>query len=533
MGAIAQFARRSSRRRSSLIAGALIALLLMPDAAGAVGRHAAMVVDANNGRVLHSFAADEPRFPASLTKVMTLYLVFELIEQGRLSYATRLSVSENAAGQPPSKLELSAGSTITVSEAVRALITKSANDVAVAVAEHIAGTEEKFAVLMTRKARQIGMRTSVFRNAHGLPDPQQVTTARDMVTLGLRLQDDFPNHYRLFATREFRHDGDTYRNHNALLSNFEGTDGIKTGYTRASGFNLISSVRRDGRHVVGVVFGGATAGARDRTMRGLLSSGLSRAVTERTRPHSAFAQARPVPAPRPVMRPAVAEPSPSQPAAAQPQQPIWKAQPAAIERPIETARVRPIMIAPRPTPLVPSMHPPAATPQMAVNEPRSLPRVPLPAPALGEAAAGPKPPALVTALAPAQPQRGSAPSTLQQQAANLGRETSQVAPLRTGSTPTQPQQPTYRLAGPAGTGSVAVQVGAYGTQAEAQRQLERTRAIAAGAHLAAATSEAVPAMVNGKQVYRARFTGLAPAAAATACIELRRQQIDCLVARAD
>ncbi|MBV1695556.1 MAG: serine hydrolase [Hyphomicrobiales bacterium] len=513
------------------MAGALIALLAMQGAALAVGRHAAMVVDANTGRVLHSFAADEPRFPASLTKVMTLYLVFELIEQGRLSYATRITVSETAAAQPPSKLELSAGSTITVSEAVRALITKSANDVAVAVAEHIAGSEDKFAALMTRKARQIGMRSTVFRNPHGLPDPQQVTTARDMVTLGLRLQDDFPKHYQLFATREFRHDGDTYRNHNSLLSNFEGTDGIKTGYTRASGFNLISSVKRDGRHVVGVVFGGATASARDRTMRGLLSSGLSRAATERTRPHSAIAQARPVPAPRPVMRPAVADVPLAQPAAAQAPRPVWKAEPAAIERPIETARVRPIMIAPSQAPTAPSLQS-APAQQMAANEPRTAPRQPTPVTALSDAAAEPRQPALVAALTPTQPQRGAPPSTLQQQAANLARPEGQLAALRTRSTPAQPQQPTYRLAGPGAAGGVALQVGAYGTPVEAQRQLERTRQTAA-AHLASASAETVPAMVNGKQVYRARFMGLAPAAAATACIELRRQQIDCLVARAE
>lgn len=532
MGAIAKYARRSGWRCSGIVAGALIALLAMQDAALAVGRHAAMVVDANTGRVLHSFAADEPRFPASLTKVMTLYLVFELIEQGRLSYATRITVSETAAAQPPSKLELSAGSTITVSEAVRALITKSANDVAVAVAEHIAGSEEKFAALMTRKARQIGMRSTVFRNPHGLPDPQQVTTARDMVTLGLRLQDDFPRHYQLFATREFRHDGDTYRNHNSLLSNFEGTDGIKTGYTRASGFNLISSVKRDGRHVVGVVFGGATASARDRTMRGLLSSGLSRAATERTRPLSAIAQARPVPAPRPVMRPAVADVPPSQPAVAQAPQPVWKAGPAAIERPIETARVRPIMIAPRQAQAAPVVQQQPAAPQMTANEPRQAPRQPSTEAALSDTATGLRQPSLVAALAPAQPQRGAPPSTLQQQAANLARPEGQLAALRTGSTAAQPQQPTYRLAGPGAVGGVALQVGAYGTPVEAQRQLERTRQTAAS-HLASASAETVPAMVNGKQVYRARFIGLAPAAAATACIELRRQQIDCLVARAE
>ena len=178
---------------------------------------------------------------------------------------------------PPSKLDLDEGEEIALLDAIKALITKSANDIAVAIAEHIAGSEEKFAQLMTQKARQLGMPATIFRNASGLPDDEQVTTARDMATLALRLQDDFPKHYPLFATRTFTYKDETLRNHNTLLSSYEGTDGIKTGYTRASGFNLVASVKRGRKHVIGVVFGGSSAAARNTAMRTFLNMGLVKA----------------------------------------------------------------------------------------------------------------------------------------------------------------------------------------------------------------------------------------------------------------
>jgi D-alanyl-D-alanine carboxypeptidase len=198
-------------------------------------KSAVLVIDGNTGRVLHQSAADEPRHPASLAKMMTIYLAFELIEQGRLGYQTKIKFSANAAAAAPSKLDLEEGEEIALIDAIKVLITKSANDVAIAVAEHIAGSEEKFARLMTRKAHQLGMSATTFRNASGLPDDAQVTTARDMVTLALRLQDDFPKHYPLFATRTASYKNEEFRNHNTLLFHYEGTDGLKTGYTRASG----------------------------------------------------------------------------------------------------------------------------------------------------------------------------------------------------------------------------------------------------------------------------------------------------------
>ena len=274
---------------------------MAPGQAMAAARHAALVIDANTGRVLHAQFADAARYPASLAKMMTLYIVFEQLQQGRLTPSTRIKVSENAANTPPSRLDLDAGSEITVGDAVKALITKSANDVAVAVAEHISGTTEKFAALMTRKARALDMESTVFKNPHGLPDADQVTTARDMVTLALRLNDHFPRYYSLFATRSFAYHGSLYRNHNTLLGRFEGTDGIKTGYTSASGFNLVSSVRRDGKHVVGAIFGGSTAASRNAHMKTLLTRALYNASKEKTRRPALIAKATPEerPAPRP------------------------------------------------------------------------------------------------------------------------------------------------------------------------------------------------------------------------------------------
>ncbi len=191
-------------------AAALAVAVLSPwhvSAEAAEPRSASLVVDANSGAVLHNKAADDPVYPASLTKMMTLYMTFELIELGRIDYSTKIKMTEAGAAAAPSKLDLAAGEELTVLDAIKALVTKSANDVAIALAEHIGGTEANFARLMTKKAREIGMTKTTFRNASGLPDPDQTTTARDMVTLGLRLQDDFPRHYRLFATRAFKFGG--------------------------------------------------------------------------------------------------------------------------------------------------------------------------------------------------------------------------------------------------------------------------------------------------------------------------------------
>ena len=232
-------------------------------------RYASMVVDAKTGKVLHASNPDRKRYPASLTKMMTLYMVFDALERKKLTLNQRLKVSRRAQGMAPSKLGLQRGQTIRVKEAILALITKSANDAAVVVAEALGGTEIKFAQMMTKKARQIGMRRTKFRNASGLPNRRQVSTARDMATMARRLIRDFPQYYHFFGTQRFSYKRRTFRNHNKLLANYPGVDGIKTGYIRASGFNLVASTKRHGRRLIGVVFGGKSAKSRDRHMRRL------------------------------------------------------------------------------------------------------------------------------------------------------------------------------------------------------------------------------------------------------------------------
>ena len=428
-----------------------------------------LVIDANSGRILYQTAADEPRYPASLVKLMTLYMVFELIEQGRLNYrGTKIRFSANAVAAAPSKLDVAEGTEIDLIDAIKALITKSANDVAVALAEHIASSEERFAQLMTQKARQLGMTATTFRNASGLPDTQQVTTARDMITLALRLHDDFPKHYPLFATRTFTFNDETFRNHNTMLFNYEGTEGMKTGYTRASGFNLVASVRRGKKHIVAAVFGGATAATRNSTMRTYLNMALLKAASERTRrPAPALvAQAK---APPPPPRIVVPAPQPAQRPAAQ-----------ASALTFEMAQVRRVLVPGAqtgPGPASPAQQPASIEAVLERTE-----RAPAEAPA---------PPPAATQVEPAQAPR------------------------------------------PAAAGAFHIQIGAYQSQSEAERQLAsvRQRATTVLGNRAAVTTQVKQ---GDKTFYRARYGGFQEqAAAAGACGELKRLKIDCLVMKAE
>ena len=241
-----------------------------------------IIVDGNSGATLASSNPDASRHPASLTKIMTLYLLFERLEAGKMKLDTEMEVSKHASEQDPTKLDLRPGQTIQVEDAIKGLVTRSANDAAVVIAEAIAGDESDFAKLMTHKARALGMTRTVYRNASGLPDDDQVTTARDQSTLGRAIQDRFPRYYRYFSTTAFNYHGHSIRNHNHLLGSVEGVDGIKTGYTRASGFNLVTSMRRGNRHLVGVVMGGRSGGSRDAIMRNLLAENLEKAASKRT-----------------------------------------------------------------------------------------------------------------------------------------------------------------------------------------------------------------------------------------------------------
>lgn len=235
-------------------------------------KYASIVVDMDTGEVLHSRHADALRYPASLTKVMTLYMVFDELEAGRMTLDQRLSVSRNAANASPSKLGLRPGSTIRVSDAINALITKSANDAAVVIAENIGGSESRFAQLMTTKAATLGLTSTTFRNASGLPNSLQRSTARDMAILAEAVMRDHAGYYHYFSEQKFAYGGRTYKNHNELLGKVKGVDGIKTGYTRASGFNLMASAHRDGRRVIAVMLGGQTSKSRNAHVEQLIEA---------------------------------------------------------------------------------------------------------------------------------------------------------------------------------------------------------------------------------------------------------------------
>jgi D-alanyl-D-alanine carboxypeptidase len=523
--------------------------LASPSVSAGVGRHAALILDANTGTVLHNVEGDAPRHPASLTKMMTLYLTFETLQSGRLRMSDRITISERAADAAPSKLDLDPGDQISVEDAIKAVVTKSANDVAVALAEKIGGSETSFAHLMNARAREFGMTGTHYENASGLPNDDQITTARDMATLALRLQDDFPQYYPFFSTRVFAYAGKSYRNHNTMLNSFAGIDGIKTGYTRASGFNLVTSWRRGNRHLVGVVFGGDTAGERNAEMRTLLTRMVTRASPIMSRKPIMLARLRSEPriAQRPAKRKAeikLAEASPAPPI--RPETPeVSAAAEDNSETPVHIFKVRANPIVMKPRQAAPS---PDETTDMEDSSRASDPTAPpvqeqAPirqfAPAhLAVARQSPRP--AVTNAEPPPPRpvqarrkhatvqkvanfemhdppviRGTPPSTLGAQARALGGGQQAFGSLRDS-----PQSD--------GGGRYAVQIGAYGSIDDAQRALSNAQN-RAGRLLAGASSVTNPAVMNGHQVFRARFTGFDANRATSTCNALRRQAVDCFV----
>lgn len=260
--------------RRLLAAVALLAALVLVLPAPAAAKYASLVMDAETGRVIHDINADTRNYPASLTKMMTLYLVFEALETDLWTMNTQLRVSARAARQPSSKLGLHRGDRISVKEAILALVTKSANDVATVVAENMSGNERAFALKMTARARRLGMSRTTFRNASGLPHRAQMSTARDMGVLARALIRDYPRYYHFFSTDRFDYEGVTHVNHNKLLDTYDGVDGIKTGYIRASGFNLVASAYRHGHRVIAVIFGGNSPRSRNALMTRLLNLGF-------------------------------------------------------------------------------------------------------------------------------------------------------------------------------------------------------------------------------------------------------------------
>ncbi len=310
-------ARRLPLECLPLLFGLACGFLTLP-AAAQIGseRYSSIVIDAATGRELSSVNADEPRYPASLTKMMTLYLTFEAVHDRRVSLETLVPVSPHAAQMIPSKLGLVPGTKITVEQAILGLVTQSANDAAAALGELLGGSEPAFAATMTLRAHGLGMTHTTFRNASGLPDPEQISTARDLAVLGAHLVADFPAEYRYFSTPSFRFHGHVFANHDHLLESYPGTDGIKTGFITASGFNLVTSAVHGDTRLIGVVFGAARAFERDRHMELLLDRGfqmMGEVMPERARAHNEASTVRPTPTPTPPLPPPPTPPPPPPP----------------------------------------------------------------------------------------------------------------------------------------------------------------------------------------------------------------------------
>jgi D-alanyl-D-alanine carboxypeptidase len=508
---------------------------------------AAIVVDVNTGRTLYSDDADEARYPASLTKMMTLYILFEELDRGRVRLNTPMRATANAAAQPPSKLGLRPGDTIEAEDAIKALVTKSANDVAVVIGEHIEGSESAFATRMTRTARALGMSNTTFRNASGLPDPQQKTTARDLAVLARALQDHHPDHFDYFATRSFTWKGRTMGNHNKLLGRVPGVNGIKTGFIRASGFNLTTNVERDGRHLVAVVMGGRSGASRDARMKDLIEEYLPRAsrggrsaplVARAEAPVVARAEAParvpvPVAPPREVLMAsasAVATPAPSEPlplsapsVAAPAVVPIPVAAPVTVTaaaagaaRAASATATR--SIARNPADIVASVHrsvtPAAITAQSGANTPSEALALATTTPSM-RWVEGPKPATASPATAqPAAPsgvphETASVPAPARRDVAEAVAEANVPESVRTGW---------------------LIQIGATDDAGKAKDLLERARA-RAGTALARAEPFTESVQKGEQTLYRARFGGFNERTAQAACKALKTRDIACFTIR--
>lgn len=513
---------------------------------------AAIVVDANSGKALTETNADSSRHPASLTKIMTLYLLFERLDAGKIKLGTQMPVSEHASAQAPTKLGLRPGQHISVEDAIRGIVTRSANDAAVVVAEAVGGDEETFAKMMTSKAHALGMSRTSYVNASGLPDDAQVTTARDQALLGRAIQERFPAYYTYFSTPSFVFRGEEIRNHNHLLGRVEGVDGIKTGYTRASGFNLVTSVKRNSRHLVAVVLGGSSAGARDARMRDLIEQHIAEASTRRTA--TAIAEAAEPALPRPAPHPAPAKPAgegyglatayaaPASPVAASAQAAIAIAakQRVAVgsSEPIKPIAVKTIKVklAPHTASLAPAatmipvgeesgptaadlakaaladspkaMAIPAAAAQPALSPQQVAAATPAPVPMPAPAAMPtPAPMAAPTAALPA----AAAPAA--------------AAPARVAKI--EPPTPAHKPQVHAGW---IVQIGAYESESEARQHLDAAQS-KVKTLLGRADRFTEPVVKGEKTLYRARFAGLEKSQAEAACKQLQRNDMACMTVK--
>jgi D-alanyl-D-alanine carboxypeptidase len=476
---------------------------------------ASIVVDGNTGAVLQASNPDAPRHPASLTKIMTLYLLFERLDAGKIKLDTPLKVSEHASDQDPTKLDLKPGQTIPVEDAIKGVVTRSANDAAVVIAESLGGSESDFAKLMTQKAHALGMSRTTYVNASGLPDDDQITTARDQALLGRAIQDRFPRYYKYFSLPAFVYHGVAIRNHDHLLGSVEGVDGIKTGFTRASGFNLVTSVHRDGRYVVAVVLGGRSSFQRDAHMRELIGAHIKEASLQRMAPAIAEQTApRDEPQQAAVTKASTvsrADPTPtatvSTRVAAGSNDPI---QPLLVKTvSYRIAPVQPAGLTPMPA-LVAAPAPQPEAPRVVVASADTVPPVTIPAVKSDPI----KPEPAKTDIA--KPEVATA--------APAGAEPVRAEPAKTE--PTKSEPPAQFRA----RGGWLIQIGAYPAEDEAKQHLSAARSKVRD-KLSAADPFTERVLKGDKALYRARFAGFDKETADATCKQLKRNDFDCITVK--
>ena len=509
----------------------------------------ALVVDANSGSTLYAVNENELRHPASITKVMTLYLLFEKLDAGDLRLDSRLGVSRHAASMAPTKLGLRPGSTIAVEDAIKAIVTKSANDMAVAVAEAIGGDEASFAGLMTRKAHALGMSRTVYVNASGLPDDRQLTTARDLAVLGRTIKEKFPSYYHYFSIPGFTYAGSFMPNHNHLMSRTEGMDGIKTGYTRASGFNLLSSVNRGGHRIISVVLGGKSAASRDNIMARLIDEHIEEAAPTRT------AAAPPSPIEEPARTVQVARdegdegldeqpakergpnliaptlavpPAPVQPPRDRARTVSQSASRTSIEMPVERPRPAFIAGAPRIDPL--RLPPPlAASDKRRLALDGSTSDRPVQSTSTGTALATATPSTLRWIAGPAG-SKATPPVATRSAAKAETAGKADKAGGRSGRNEEAEDDTKARAGGSAPRGTWVIQIGATDAADKATDLLNRAKS-ESRATLASARPFTEKVRKGDSTLYRARFAGLDTGGAEAACKVLKRSGFACFATK--
>ena len=502
------------------------------------------MVDGNSGAVLQAASPDALRHPASLTKVMTLYLLFERLESGRLKFDSPLRVSEHAAEQAPTKLELKPGQAITVEDAIKSIVTKSANDAAVAVAENLAGDEDNFAKLMTQKAHALGMAHTKYVNASGLPDDDQITTARDQALLGRAIQERFPRYYKFFSTETFVYHGEAMRNHNHLLGAVDGVDGIKTGFTRASGFNLLTSLHRDGRYLIAVVMGGPSASERDERMRELIGAHIKEAALRRTAPTIVEVAERrdepatKIPAARADRTVTASVDSRVVAGSNDPIRPLLVKTISYRTAPAQTASLTPMpalipVAAPASAaqpaaaqPAAPAQAAARASPQLRAEIESTAPSVDLKTAAHVAPQVASQVAAQAETLPPARMLAERVPAKLAE-TAPVHMQPAQIEPAPAEVRTIMPSTTAYSAPATHAHGGWLIQIGAFDDEDQAKQHLSAAQ-IKVHAPLAAKDPFTERVQKGDKALYRARFAGFDKSTAEAACRALKRSDFECM-----